>query len=222
MPSRILTPLLAAAGGLLAAPLVWLLAYHADVGRTVDGELYRRLGASDTRAVDAVGTVITLPFSEAAYVLVVAVVVLHAWTRRGSRGALASGTILIGANLVTQVLKHVTAVDRPWVRLADGHGIDAVSWPSGHATASAALLAAAVLAAPPARRRLVALLGAAYAAAVALAVVWMGWHAPSDVLGAWAVVAAVTGVTVAALRLSEARWPARAPGGGLVALRGAG
>jgi membrane-associated phospholipid phosphatase len=69
--------------------------------------------------------------------------------------------------------------------------------PSGHTSIAVSLGLALVLAAPPVLRPTAAVVGAAYAAGVALAVVILGWHYPSDVVasffvcGFWAAVAAV-------------------------------
>jgi membrane-associated phospholipid phosphatase len=59
------------------------------------------------------------------------------------------------------------------------------AFPSGHVTIAASLGLALVLVAPPVLRPLAALGGAAYAAGIALAVVVLGWHQPSDAVGAF-------------------------------------
>ena len=69
---------------------------------------------------------------------------------------------------------------------------------------------------PPARRALVAAVGALFAGAVGLAVVALGWHFPSDVVGGYFV--AIAGATLglafasrpAARAARRGRWrPAR-------------
>ena len=63
--------------------------------------------------------------------------------------------------------------------------IGAASWPSGHSTAAMALALCAVLVARAALAAVAAALGGAYAVAVGFAVVLLGWHYPSDVLGGY-------------------------------------
>lgn len=203
-------PLVVGAAGAVATLLVWLLAYRVDPTRAADGRLYRAFYRRDTPAVDAVASLFTLWFNLLPYAALAAGVCLHALARRGLRGAVTIVAILLGANLVTQALKHLTAAPRPWSLTADGHVVDPVSWPSGHVTAVTALAVCAVLCAPPVRQRLVALVGGAWAVAVAVGVVLLGWHMPSDALGAFGVVAAVAGTTIGALRAVEARRPAGA------------
>jgi membrane-associated phospholipid phosphatase len=61
------------------------------------------------------------------------------------------------------------------------------TFPSGHVAVAASLGLALALAVPATVRPLVQLVGAAYAAGVALAVVLLGWHYPSDAVGAFCV-----------------------------------
>lgn len=64
-------------------------------------------------------------------------------------------------------------------------GLD--SFPSGHATGSAALAAAAVVLAPRGRRRAAILLASGFVLGVGLSRLYFGVHYPSDVLAGWAV-----------------------------------
>jgi membrane-associated phospholipid phosphatase len=95
------------------------------------------------------------------------------------RAALAAAVLVAGANVTTQVAKHV---------VFDDHG----AFPSGHATVAMSLALASLLVAPVGLRGLVAFGGGAYAAGVGGAVVVTGWHRPSEavagflVAGAWA------------------------------------
>jgi hypothetical protein len=56
-----------------------------------------------------------------------------------------------------------------------------------------------VLVAPPALRWLAAAVGSAYAIGVGVAVILLGWHRPSDVLGAYLVTVAWTALVAAGL-----------------------
>jgi membrane-associated phospholipid phosphatase len=140
------------------------------------------------------------------YVLAGIVLVAVAVRRRG-RPALGAGValLLVGSAGMTQALKHALAQPR----LVDWLGSNQVgdaSWPSGHATAAMALALAGVLVARPGHRRAAVAVGAAFAGAVAVAVLALAWHFPSDVLGGFLVAAAWALGVLAAL---EALEPAR-------------
>ena len=115
------------------------------------------------------------------------------------RPALALGALgsIAAANLTSQLLK-------PLLGSLDPTGGDVgrdfpAAFPSGHATVAASLAVALVLVAPAGLRRVVAAGGAAYAAAVGVGLVLIGWHYPSDVAGGYLVVALWAGLVVAAL-----------------------
>jgi membrane-associated phospholipid phosphatase len=57
--------------------------------------------------------------------------------------------------------------------------------------------------APPARRRLVAMLGAAFSAAVGVALLVLAWHMPSDVVGGYLLATFWAALALAVLRASE-------------------
>lgn len=114
--------------------------------------------------------------------------------------------ILLSANVTTQVLKPALAD----VRLIELQGVGTVypgSWPSGHATASMSLALCLVLVVGPRLRPLAALAGAGYAIVVGYALVALGWHLPSDVLGGYLVAATFTLLGAAALASLETRRP---------------
>ena len=98
--------------------------------------------------------------------------------------ALAAAATVVGANVTTQVLKRW--LDRPDL-LGLGHDN---SFPSGHVTVVASLAAGALLVAGRRAQPAVAVVGVAVAAVTAVATVALGWHRPSDVVGAVGLVAA--------------------------------
>ncbi|RKS75627.1 PAP2 superfamily protein [Motilibacter peucedani] len=107
------------------------------------------------------------------------------------RSALSAALLIGGSSLTTELLKkHV--LTRPNY----GNGVSN-SFPSGHTTVAASVAAAAVLVAPRRLRPYVAVLGCGYAIATGLATVVAGWHRPSDVIAAYAVVLAWASVTAA-------------------------
>jgi membrane-associated phospholipid phosphatase len=107
--------------------------------------------------------------------------------------AAAGGMVVLGP-----VLKEL--FERPPVG-EEGGGY---SFPSGHAMRSLAAVGAAVLLAWPTRlRRPVAIVGAAFVAVVGIALVYNGWHWPSDVIAGWCL----------ALAWLALLWQALAPAG---------
>ena len=80
----------------------------------------------------------------------------------------------------------------------------------------------AVLVAPPALRTAAAVLGGALAVGVGYALLVLGWHYPSDVLGGFLVAGLWTSLAVAALHRVEAPEPARRPEWGPLIALGAG
>ena len=120
--------------------------------------------------------------------------------------------LVVGANLTTQVIKHVLVT-----RQALGPGIDITpnSFPSGHTTLAATAMIALVLASGRARVVL-APAGALWTIAAGLGTLVVGWHRPSDVIGAITVVAAWTFLVLAidGLHTRKRRARAAAPGPG--------
>lgn len=179
--------------GLLAlafAAMVVLLARVA-VG-TASGQRLDQLTLSgaqlDTGLVSqavglAAGTV-SLPVVLAALACVAVIAVL----RRRVDLLVPLGVLVGGANLSTQVIKHLVVT-----RDVLGPGIDITpnSFPSGHTTLAASTAVALVLVAGRARGP-VAVLGTVWTAGAGIGTLALGWHRASDVAGAIAVVAAWT------------------------------
>lgn len=189
-PSAIAPAAMIACAGLLLltiAAVRWWPAF-----RDVDARAFARLSDDDDQGVVALvaGIADPLPF-----VLLGAglTAVAAARGRRGS--ALAIVFLLAVAALATETLK-----------LALGQGtLHAGAFPSGHTTAAFALAAALVIAAPQRMRPAAAVAGAVVATAVGMATIVLGWHSPSDVVSGVLVAGAVTGVVVAAARVSARR-----------------
>jgi membrane-associated phospholipid phosphatase len=128
--------------------------------------------------------------------------------RRGWR-ALAVTCLLAVTGATTQLLKHALAQPRLEHWLPEQVATN--SWPSGHSTAAMTLALCAILVAPPALRASTAMLGGAFAVGVGYAVLVLGWHYPSDVLGGFLVAGLWTSLAVAVLHRVEAPEPARRP-----------
>jgi membrane-associated phospholipid phosphatase len=178
--------------------------------------------------VDAVlGTVTVLS-------VVAAMVAIGFFAVLRGRVALAGAATLlvVGANLTSQLLKHLLV--RPDYGVDLERAVAGNSLPSGHTTVAASMAAALVLVLPPQLRGLAALLGAGYAAAVGVATISADWHRPSDsvtallIVGAWAAVAGLvlaSGRTVAGRAAAGGGRPGGPrpwPGAGLATLTLAG
>lgn len=144
------------------------------------------------------------------FALIGVALIAIALARGRPRVALAIPVIMVGSGLTTETLKQLIAHPRPQEWLGEGQ-IAAASWPSGHATASMALALCAVLAVPARLRPTVAALGGAFAISVSYAILALGWHFPSDVLGGFLVATIWALLAVSALAWSEGRWPVRRP-----------
>lgn len=116
------------------------------------------------------------------------------------------GVLVLGANLTTQVIKRVLVTREV---LGPDIEITPNSFPSGHTTLAATAMIALVLAGG--RFRVVlAPLGAVWTAAAGIGTLVVGWHRPSDVIGAIAVAAAWTFLILALDGLHTRRRHARA------------
>ena len=146
----------------------------------------------------------TLPYA-CAGLLCIAVALAR---RRGWR-ALAVACLLTVTGATTQVLKHALA--QPRIEHWLPEQVATNSWPSGHSTAAMTLALCAVLVAPPALRGAAAMLGGAFAVGVGYAVLVLGWHYPSDVLGGFLVAGLWTSLAVAVLHRLEAPEPGGRP-----------
>jgi len=189
---------------LLAA--VYLVAVHTEWGQRVDDAA---LDGRTTRAtVQHATTRLLDTISITSLALGTGAVVVVALVRHRPHLALTALVVIVGANVSTQVLKKVV-LDRPELGVPeDVHEMS--NWfPSGHSTVAMALAVALVLVVSVDVRPWAALGGLAYATLVGAGTVTAGWHRPSDVIGAYLVVTAWTGASVAALIWAEGAERAR-------------
>ncbi len=221
MSRRTTIALFAALGCTVLAVLTWVLAFRTGFGGAADTAALRGFAQLQDTWVAVVASRVAHLCDPAPYALLAGAVTVLALTTRGPRGALAVAAILAIANVVTQQLKTTLAEGRFNGPHTGSVHVDPVSWPSGHSTAVMALVLCAVIASPAGARRVVAVGGALFAAAVAYAVVLLGWHFPSDALAGFAVAGAAASLGVAALSAAEEQpAPARSGAGifGLTAL----
>jgi membrane-associated phospholipid phosphatase len=223
MPIRPRTALLGAAACLAMLALVWVAAFKVGIFGHLDQSIYQQFGGLSRHGqISGVAGHFVSLFNPNPYVYLVLVPLVVALLRGRPRVVLAVGAIVLGANITTEVLKHLLTVPRAGSLFAGGvPPLSPNSWPSGHSTAVMALVLASVLAAPARMRPAVAALGASLAIAVAYSMLTLGMHYPSDVLGGFLVAAAWTLSAVGALLAAE-RWrPVVRGAGGRVSVRAA-
>jgi membrane-associated phospholipid phosphatase len=202
-PYFLLTLALASA---CAAVAVWLAAFVVPGGRALDAHVMDVFtGVAQPPLEPSIRGVAVLA-NLTPFLIAGAVLTLLALLRRRWLMAVVVPAILIGANVTTQLLKPALADPRA-IDLGGAQLIYPGSWPSGHATVSMSIALCLVLVVGPRLRPLAAVLGAAYAIAVGYALVVLGYHLPSDVLGGYLVAATCTLVGAAALAALEARRP---------------
>jgi membrane-associated phospholipid phosphatase len=122
------------------------------------------------------------------------------------RVALAVASVMALAPFTAEQLKPLLAHTHDRVGYLS---VGSASWPSGHATAATSLVLCAVLVAPAQWRKAVAAIGALFVAAVAVSMLILAWHMPSDVLGGMLLASLWMALAVAALRAYERVRPSR-------------
>jgi membrane-associated phospholipid phosphatase len=197
-------PLLACLGcaGALIALVVaaYKLGFVEHVDATLLAKISSPVGTGSHSLADGLGHLAD-PLPLAAMLAAIVVLALGAGRRREAVAAVA---VVIGANVVTQVLKVVLAHPR-YQPFLGSHQLWSTAFPSGHATAAASIALALILAAPGRLRHLAAAAGAAFVGLVSISVVVIEWHYPSDVVGGILVAAGWGFAAVAALRLLAPR-----------------
>jgi membrane-associated phospholipid phosphatase len=188
--------------------VIRIAAFTIDAVHRLDTRILVGLQLEESSRAHSIAGAIASPFDPVPYLIVVAAVLVAAWRRgRHASGIVAAG-VMLGSAATTQVLKHVLAAPRATPH--DAYlSLPPDAWPSGHTTAAAALGFALVLITPPGRRRPVAIAAAAITVLVGTALVMLGRHFPSDVLGALCVAGAWGAIGFRALDFSRARPAAR-------------
>jgi membrane-associated phospholipid phosphatase len=203
MLRRTATPLLVALGSVLATSVVWLLAFQSGAGARLDSSVLGGFTGLRGSRVEPVADAASHLADPVPFAVLSLLVVSIAVVRRLPRHALVVALVLAGATVTTQLLKPLVTVARPAVPpplapVDDG-------WPSGHTTAAMALALCLVMVVPTRYRPLAAAAGGMFAVAEGYGLLVMGWHYPSDVVGAFGVAAAWLALGVAALRLTSGR-----------------
>ncbi|GEM_PF-238249 len=189
---------------------LYFLAVQTGWGQRVDGAaLSGRVFSRPRLRRITYGVLRTISVS--ALVLLGAAVVTIALVRGRVSRALVAVTVIAGANVSTQVLKHAV-LPRP--DLVAGPLGTRPTFPSGHTTVAMSLAVALVVVVGHRHRLLAGLAGAGYAAAVGGATLTAGWHRPSDVIGAYLVVVVWASLATALLAGPDGRPADGRPGRG--------
>ena len=189
---------------------VTIVALHTGVGQRVDERAMRTVVAgreTELTVLSLLGRV-----SIGAVLAVSAVCVVLAIMRGRVRLAVAALTVIVGANLTTQLLKEV---------ILERSQLDVIapnSLPSGHTTVVAGAVGALLLVSPAALRLLVVVAGAFAVVATGASTIVAGWHRPADIVAALAVCLAWT--AVGAIMSGGSHRPTS--GVGIASLAGAG
>jgi membrane-associated phospholipid phosphatase len=186
------------------------LAYYVPQARFLDAAALHGFAALERPSINGVADFLAHTCDPAPYALVGVVTILLALTLRGPRTAAAVTVLLVGANVSSQVLKPALAHHRE-LYFTSWHmnNVHDAAFPSGHATAAMAISLAVLMIVPRAYRPLTAAVGVVFTLAVTFSVLILSWHFPSDIVGGFLVATAWGLVTIAALRYTGERWPAK-------------
>jgi membrane-associated phospholipid phosphatase len=173
----------------------WALFLHTGTGERVDLRAYEHVSGNSAIAAKRIGAH-ALRTIDVGSVVVGLVAVALLGVRRASAARSVAAVVVVVASIGTaEALKH----GLPQV------GARPPTFPSGHVSVAASVGLALVLAAPPLLRMTATVVGAAYAAAVAWAVVALGWHYPSDAVASVFIAGFWTAIASATLRRSARR-----------------
>lgn len=171
---------------------LWRFAVRTEHGQLLDSIALEGNSIGRDRVDGLVDRVLNA-MSVVSLVAATAIVGFIALVRRGLWLAFVGTLLVVGANLTTQVLKHL--ITRPDLGIDPERASAGNSLPSGHTAVAASVAVALVLVLPSKVRAWWAVLGAGYTALAGVATMSAGWHRPSDavasllVVGAWAGVA---------------------------------
>jgi membrane-associated phospholipid phosphatase len=197
--------LIAAAGACVVTALAaYVAALHVGVLQRADLRVLTGFVGVQTPRSYRLATDLSELFNPAPFAVLAVAVVAIGVARGRVRAAACAGAAMLAANVTTQLLKDALPSVRPSV---PGALVGDHAWPSGHATAAMSLALALVLVSPPRLRPAATAAGGLVAVAVAYAVLLLGWHYPSDVVGGYLV---ATGWTCVAAAVALRR-PAAAP-----------
>ncbi len=177
-------------------------AYKLGPVERLDASLLARISTPEEARSHYIGSALAHLADPLPLIVMLAAIVALALLAGRRREALVAAAVVVVANVTTQVLKAVLAHPRYQSYLGP-HQPWSTAFPSGHTTAAASIAVALLLAAPRRLRTPAGAVGVALAAVVAISVVVIKWHYPSDVVGGLLVASGWGFATVAALRVAE-------------------
>jgi membrane-associated phospholipid phosphatase len=191
--------IIAATVAALLAVVIYLVAVHTSLGQRFDNAAL--LGSQQqqlsTRTSDS--SILERITADSLAVVLLAIAGLGVIRRRPRLGigvAVTAGVAVVLTDLLRKVL-----LDRPFLVHSDVF-YRANTFPSGHTATAIGCALALVLVCPPAWRGWAAVLAGSYAGFTAAAVQTVGWHRPSDAIGA----AFLSFAAVTAVAAVLARW----------------
>jgi membrane-associated phospholipid phosphatase len=209
MPRNVKAPLFGAAACTAALALLVYAAYSVGPIEHLDLRIYLRLGFVSYPTFYPAGLLVHLGDLGPLLAFTAMVVGLGIYFGR-RREIVAALAVIVGANLTTQLLK--VALEHPrhsfhgWIQPYWAHLLPTDrAFPSGHTTAVASIAVALLFVVPARHRMTAAAAGILLTASMVISVIALGWHYPSDALGAMLVSAIWGFLMVAALRLSTRR-----------------
>ncbi|WP_067779495.1 phosphatase PAP2 family protein [Actinomyces vulturis] len=181
--------------GAIGVWLIWFVMVNHHLGQFVDS---RALAGSYIGAwrVDGGAKTILHTVSMPAAIIFAVLIVLTAWLHGRAHRAIYATVAVLGANLTTQVLKHVVFSRPMWGFSERWDGANTL--PSGHTTIAATAAVALVMVTSARWRPLAAWIGATLAFLMGYSTLVAQWHRPSDVAAAL-LVAATWGWAMVAL-----------------------
>jgi membrane-associated phospholipid phosphatase len=187
-----------AAACALGLVVVGVLALASDAGHARDSVILHGFAGLYRAWLDGAIEITARLSDPLPYALLGLLCVGVALGRRRTHRAVAIAIVLVVTGALAQALKHLLAEPRfaDWL---GGGQLDESNWPSGHATAAMTLALCAVVAVPPTWRGATALVGSAFAVAVAYATLALTWHYPSDVLAGFLLAALAVSTALAIL-----------------------
>lgn len=200
-PYRRAAPALLLAGLCVAGlALTWVLAALVTPTHVRDATALYHFTRLDRPVVEVFANGL-LGLLEPAFFVIWAVALMAVALHRGRpRVAFAVALVLILAPLSADLLKPLLA--HPHAEVAPLY-VKSASWPSGHASAAMAFVWCALLVAPARLRLPIAALGILFLVAVALSLLILAWHMPSDVIGGYLLATLWAALAVAGLRLTD-------------------
>ena len=165
------------------------LAYAAPPFERADEDVLNAISTTSDHLVHDVAFAIEQPLDPPRWFLVGTIAFLIAVGQRRYRRAFLAAALIAGTGVLVLALKELFEHPRP---LSIPAGLfewspDALAFPSGHSAGAVAYALAFVFVVPRSWQRATATIGVAFVLAVAIGLLVLNYHYPSDILGGWLV-----------------------------------